>query len=131
VGLSAAWQLARCTCWMVFNTCLFPWPLTPPWPLFMQAIKGNGEACTVLLQGGSTSVLSYKDVTGSTPAQLAVEKGHRYLGMHLAEYKQKHEGSGWFGKNSRMAWLTGTQLCPVIWFIGLFLMSTYTYKVGA
>jgi palmitoyltransferase len=43
----------------------------------MQAIKGNGEACTVLLQGGASSVLSYKDVTGSTPAQLAVEKGHR------------------------------------------------------
>jgi palmitoyltransferase len=28
-------------------------------------------------------VLSARDVTGSTPAQLAVEKGHRYLGMHL------------------------------------------------
>lgn len=74
-------------------------------------------------------MLSYKDVTGSTPAQLAVEKGHRYLGMHLAEYKQKQEGNGWFGKNSKLAWLTGTQLCPVIWLLGLGLMASYTYKV--
>lgn len=83
----------------------------------------------MLLQGGSTSVLSYKDVTGSTPAQLAVEKGHRYLGMHLAEYKQKQENTGWFSKNSKLAWITDTQLCPVLWIIALFLMTTYTYKV--
>ncbi len=38
----------------------------------------------VFPQGGSVSVLTYKDVTGSTPAQLAIEKGHRYLGLHLA-----------------------------------------------
>jgi len=46
-------------------------------PLHWAAIKGNGEACTVLLQGGASAVLGAKDVTGSTPAQLAVEKGHR------------------------------------------------------
>ncbi|KAJ9511104.1 hypothetical protein QJQ45_013141 [Haematococcus lacustris] len=99
--------------------------------LHWAAIKGNGEACTVLLQGGSVSVLTYKDVTGSTPAQLAVEKGHRYLGLHLAEYKQKHEGSSssWWGKSSWLSWLTGTQLCPVIWLIGLSLMALYSHKV--
>ncbi len=47
-------------------------------PLHWAAIKGNGEACTVLLQGGSMSELTTKDVTGLTPAQLALEKGHRY-----------------------------------------------------
>lgn len=36
-------------------------------------------------------MLTYTDVTGSTPAQLAIDKGHRYLGLHLAEYKSKHE----------------------------------------
>jgi palmitoyltransferase len=52
-------------------------------PLHWAAIKGNGEACTVLVQGGALPTLSARDITGSTPPQLAVEKGHRYLGMHL------------------------------------------------
>ncbi len=39
------------------------------------AIKGNGEACTVLLQGGSACVLSATDVTGSTPAQVSLRGG--------------------------------------------------------
>lgn len=29
------------------------------------------------------------DSTGSTPSQLAIEKGHRLLGLHLAEYKYR------------------------------------------
>lgn len=97
-------------------------------PLHWAAIKGNGEACTVLLQGGSACVLTFKDVTGSTPAQLALEKGHRYLGMHLAEYKQKHDQGSWW-KGGRFAWLTSTQLCPVIWLLGLTLMALFAYKV--
>lgn len=55
----------------------------------------------------------------------------RYLGMHLAEYKAKQDGQGWLGKNSKCGWLTSTQLCPIIWLLALWLMSTYTYKVGA
>ena len=47
-------------------------------PLHWAAIRGNGEACTLLLQGGSGSLLTTTDVTGSTPSQLAIEKGHRY-----------------------------------------------------
>ncbi len=46
-------------------------------PLHWAAIRGNGEVCTLLLQGGSPSLLKQPDVTGSTPAQLAVEKNHR------------------------------------------------------
>ncbi len=84
----------------------------------------------MLLQGGSYSALSFKDVTGSTPAQLALEKGHRYLGRHLAEYRPKHESGGWFGKNSKLSWLTSTQLCPVIWIVGLTLMALFQYKAS-
>ncbi|PNH08406.1 S-acyltransferase TIP1 [Tetrabaena socialis] len=97
--------------------------------LHWAAIKGNGEACTVLLQGGSTCTLTYTDVTGSTPAQLAIDKGHRYLGLHLAEYKSKHDPSGWMSKNSRFAWLTATQLCPAIWGLIIGLVSLFMYKV--
>eukprot|EP00798_Chlamydomonas_sp_ICE-L_P014668 gene14669-20703_t len=99
-------------------------------PLHWAAIKGNGEACTVLLQGGSASVLAYKDVTGSSPAQLAVEKGHRYLGMHLADYKHKGEDTGDVcGKNGPLPWLTNTQLCPVIWVLCITLLLVFMYKV--
>ncbi|KXZ47536.1 hypothetical protein GPECTOR_34g695 [Gonium pectorale] len=103
-------------------------------PLHWAAIKGNGEACTVLLQGGSACVLTYADVTGSTPAQLAIDKGHRYLGLHLAEYKSKHEPGagavgGWFGKHGRLSWLTSTQLCPCIWGLIIGLVALFFYKV--
>lgn len=74
-------------------------------------------------------MLTHKDVTGSTPAQLALDKGHRYLGMHLAEYRAKHEQTGLFSKNGKLGWLTSTQLCPVIWLIVLGLLTTFVYKV--
>uniref|UniRef100_A0A7R9V718 S-acyltransferase n=1 Tax=Chlamydomonas euryale TaxID=1486919 RepID=A0A7R9V718_9CHLO len=98
-------------------------------PLHWAAIKGNGEACTVLLQGGSVNVLTYKDVTGLTPAQLALEKGHRYLGLHLAEYKRKQDGDGLFGRNGRLSWLTNTQLAPALWVYAVLLSTTFMYKV--
>lgn len=98
--------------------------------LHWAAIKGNGEACTVLLQGGSQSVLTMRDITGSTPAQLAIEKGHRFLGLHLAEYKMKGDGGGyWFGKNGKLAWLTSIQLCPVIWILILGLLLLFIHYV--
>jgi len=34
-------------------------------------------------------LLLAKDNTGSTPPQLAVEKGHRYLGLNLADYRRQ------------------------------------------
>ena len=41
-----------------------------------------------MVQAGSDALLMAKDNTGSTPSQLAVEKGHRYLGLNLAEYRR-------------------------------------------
>jgi palmitoyltransferase len=100
-------------------------------PLHWAAIKGNGEACTVLLQGGASSLLTLKDITGSTPPELALEKGHKYLGLHLAEYKNKLDGSsGMCSKSSRFSWITQTQLCPVIWMLILGLVALYIHKVG-
>jgi ankyrin repeat protein len=98
-------------------------------PLHWAAIKGNGEACTVLLQGGSVSVLTYKDATGLTPAQLALEKGHRYLGLHLAEYKKKQEGGSWFGKNGKLSWMVSTQLAPLIVFYVTAMVVIFLQKV--
>eukprot|EP00775_Hariotina_reticulata_P006397 gene6397-6628_t len=97
-------------------------------PLHWAAIKGNGEACTVLVQGGALPTLSARDITGSTPPQLAVEKGHRYLGMHLQEIKARAEDS-WFGKHGTFAWMNKTQLCPVIWILILGLLLIFISKV--
>ncbi|WIA12561.1 hypothetical protein OEZ85_006222 [Tetradesmus obliquus] len=96
-------------------------------PLHWAAIKGNGEACIVLVQGGALPSLSACDVTGSTPPQLAVEKGHRYLGMHLAEVKARAEDA-WFGKHGSLAWMNKTQLCPVIWGLILGLLLVFVTK---
>lgn len=65
-------------------------------PLHWAAIKGNGEACTVLLQGGSWTLLTAKDTTGCTPAELAMEKGHRYLSLHLQVWcvRRRRRGGG-------------------------------------
>jgi len=93
-------------------------------PLHWAAIVGNGEAATLLLQGGSSDLLDYRDVTGSTPAELAIEKGHRFLGLHLQECRKKAKSQGLFGKKGALRFVTATQLCPVIWgiVVGLLLM---------
>ena len=41
-------------------------------------------------QAGAGRLLAATDLTGSTPAQLAAEKGHRFLAMYLDEAARKH-----------------------------------------
>jgi hypothetical protein len=41
-------------------------------------------------QAGAGRLLGATDLTGSTPAQLAAEKGHRFLAMYLDEAARKH-----------------------------------------
>ncbi|KFM25488.1 Protein S-acyltransferase 24 [Auxenochlorella protothecoides] len=60
-------------------------------PLHWAAIRGNAEACTLLLQGGAGECLAAADATGATPSQLAAEKGHRVLGLTLADARV-HDG---------------------------------------
>ncbi len=62
-------------------------------PLHWAAIKGAGEACQLLLQGGAGSLLTTKDVTGSTPPQLAAQKGHRYVSHQHSTAAVIHCGS--------------------------------------
>jgi len=98
--------------------------------LHWAAIRGNGEACTILMQGGANTLLSAKDVTGCTPAELASEKGHRYLANYLREYKEKEDNQHKLcGKAGALSWLTSTQLCPVIWLIIIGLVALFVHKV--
>jgi palmitoyltransferase len=52
-------------------------------PLHWAAIRGNLEACTVLVQVGKKDDLMVKDKTGLTPAQLAADKNHRQVAFFL------------------------------------------------
>ena len=47
------------------------------------AIRGNLEACTVLVQAGKKEDLIITDNTGLTPAQLAAEKNQRQVSFFL------------------------------------------------
>lgn len=101
-------------------------------PLHWAAIRGNAEACTLLLQAGSDALLMTKDNTGSTPAELAVEKGHRYLGLNLADYRRRRRDDDTGSvcrKNGALGWLTRTELAPVIWAIVIGLILLFIFKV--
>lgn len=52
-------------------------------PLHWAAIRGNLEACTVLVQAGKKEDLIVTDNTGLTPAQLAADKNHRQVAFFL------------------------------------------------
>ena len=52
-------------------------------PLHWAAIRGNLEACTVLVQAGKKEDLIVADNTGLTPAQLAADKNHRQVAFFL------------------------------------------------
>ncbi|KAJ0959857.1 hypothetical protein J5N97_000405 [Dioscorea zingiberensis] len=46
-------------------------------PLHWAALKGNVEACTVLVHAGTKQELMVKDNAGFTPVQIASDKGHQ------------------------------------------------------
>ena len=52
-------------------------------PLHWAAIRGNLEACTVLVQAGKKEDLMVQDKTGLTPQQLAADKSHRQAAFFL------------------------------------------------
>ena len=46
-------------------------------------VRGNVEACTVLVHAGTKEELCVKDKAGFTPVQLASDKGHRHIALFL------------------------------------------------
>ena len=52
-------------------------------PLHWAALRGNLEACTVLVHAGTKQELMVKDNAGFTPVQLAADKGHRHVAIFL------------------------------------------------
>lgn len=66
-----------------FSSSYFIFVVAGCTPLHWAAIRGNLEACTVLVQAGSLEDLMAKETTGCTPAQLASDKGHRHVTQFL------------------------------------------------
>jgi palmitoyltransferase len=100
-------------------------------PLHWAAIRGNSEPCTLLLQGGAVESLDAVDATGATPSQLAVEKGHRLLGVHLAEYRHRRDRRrpGSTSKGPWAAALAKLDLSPAVWGIVLGMLGMLVYGV--
>mmetsp|Transcript_31944 Transcript_31944/g.69755 ORF Transcript_31944/g.69755 Transcript_31944/m.69755 type:complete len:635 (-) Transcript_31944:26-1930(-) len=98
------------------------------------AIKGHSEVCTVLVQGGAAETLAMTDTTGSSPAQLAMQKGHMMCSDWLNHEAAKHEREmkrknfkGFF-KNGEVP--RGLRhLAPVLWGVILGLLFMFVQFV--
>ncbi len=84
----------------------------------------QGDILPLCVQGGSLDLLLQADSTGATPSQLAIEKGHRALGLHLAEARHKSEANrrkqrGMLGAIAR------AHMAPLIWAVVIGLVSIF------
>ncbi|RYR30539.1 hypothetical protein Ahy_B01g055287 isoform B [Arachis hypogaea] len=96
-------------------------------PLHWAAIRGNLEACTVLVQAGKKEDLIVTDNTGLTPAQLASDKNHRQVAFFLGNARRlldkRCDGNSRLGKISKLG------LAPILWCIIFLLLVTYIHSV--
>jgi hypothetical protein len=82
-------------------------------PLHWAAIRGNLDACTVLVQAGSLEDLMAKDKTGLTATQLASDKGHR----HVAFFLVSQACTPFFSHKSSVSWSNFSLTSPFL-FLG-------------
>nr|CAN75065.1 hypothetical protein VITISV_005160 [Vitis vinifera] len=61
-------------------------------PLHWAALRGNVEACAVLVHAGTKQELMVKDNAGFTPVELASDKGHRHVASFLTNLVGKTGG---------------------------------------
>lgn len=98
-------------------------------PLHWTALRGNVDACTVLLHAGSKQELLVKDKSGFTPAELASDKGQRHVAHILTNAMRVHgnfrEDKLCFGKMKTIGY------APILPFIMIMLMVLFTNSVLA
>mmetsp|Transcript_16074 Transcript_16074/g.22186 ORF Transcript_16074/g.22186 Transcript_16074/m.22186 type:complete len:613 (-) Transcript_16074:190-2028(-) len=90
--------------------------------LHWAAIKGNHEACTLLVMGGAQEALGMSDSTGSTPSQLASQKGHYMCSEWLAREQAD--------RAPKVGLLRGLprgmkHLAPLLWAVILGLLGMF------
>lgn len=87
-------------------------------PLHWAALRGNAEACTVLLHTGTKEELLVKDKAGFTPVQLAIDKGHRHIGLSLSNALRANS-KGW--QNKIFPWQNGKiGYAPILFSLVVF-----------
>ena len=93
-------------------------------PLHWASIRGKSEAAHILAQAGGTKLIAARDVEGQTAPQLATEKGHKSLGMFLANLQDKlSKGERfWHAKGMAVVCL-GIILGLVAMFVHLVVMA--------
>lgn len=96
-------------------------------PLHWAAIRGNLEACTVLVQAGTKEDLAVTDSSGSTPAQLASEKGHRHVALFLSNARRIFNNR--WDERSRLGRLAKLGLAPILWCMIIVLLIMYISSV--
>ncbi|GJN38936.1 hypothetical protein PR202_gb28018 [Eleusine coracana subsp. coracana] len=96
-------------------------------PLHWAAIRGNLEACTVLVQAGKKDDLMVKDKTGLTPAQLAADKNHRQVAFFLDNARRVYDRG--CGGNTKLGKLSKIGLAPLLWCIIITMLITYIHSV--
>lgn len=86
-------------------------------------------------QGGAKDSIYAQDVTGSTPQQLAAEKGHRHVAGALASFRKteernKRSASGsWSFWNRLIVAMQTLQMAPVIWLLIVGLVYFFLQSV--
>ncbi|KAJ7544664.1 hypothetical protein O6H91_09G088600 [Diphasiastrum complanatum] len=95
--------------------------------LHWAAIRGNLEACTVLVQAGSKENLTITDARGCTPAQLASDKGHRQVALFLSNarrvFNNRWDSKGLLGKVAKLG------LAPALWLLIITMIITFINSV--
>ncbi|GJM97876.1 hypothetical protein PR202_ga14836 [Eleusine coracana subsp. coracana] len=111
----------------IANTVLLGFNFPCCTPLHWAAIRGNLEACTVLVQAGKKDDLMVKDKTGLTPAQLAADKNHRQVAFFLDNARRVYDRG--CGGNTNLEKLSKIGLAPLLWCIIITMLITYIHSV--
>nr|KAJ0191333.1 hypothetical protein LSAT_V11C800413880 [Lactuca sativa] len=98
-------------------------------PLHWAAIRGNLEACTVLVQAGKKEDLMVTDNTGLTPAQLASDKNHRQVAFFLVRGNARRMLDKRWDGNSTIGKLSKLGLAPALLCVIFVLILTYINSV--
>ncbi|KAJ7013275.1 protein S-acyltransferase 23 [Populus alba x Populus x berolinensis] len=98
-------------------------------PLHWAALRGNIEACTILVHAGTKQELAVKDKAGFTPAQVASDKGHRDIALFLSN-AQRAQSNHWKDK-IRSGKMGDVGFAPILLSIILILMFLFINSVIA
>ncbi|KAJ9705448.1 hypothetical protein PVL29_003470 [Vitis rotundifolia] len=107
-------------------------------PLHWAALRGNVEACAVLVHAGTKQELMVKDNAGFTPVELASDKGHRHVASFLSNIQRAHSKrwrdkvcSGKTGNIGYAPVLFCIAIILIILFINTVLVAPNLTKVTA